>query len=51
MLVELEGRESDEPDWDADEGALLVFPTAIVRVEELDRTRIGQLRGQVDRQA
>jgi hypothetical protein len=50
VLVELEGSESDEPDWDADEGALLVFPTRIVRVEDLDRRRIDALRGQVDRQ-
>jgi hypothetical protein len=35
VLVELEGRESDEPDFDADEGALLVFPTRIVRVTDV----------------
>jgi hypothetical protein len=44
VLVELEGRESDEPDWDADEGALLVFPTRIVRVIDIDRGRVDDLR-------
>jgi hypothetical protein len=47
MLVELEGRESDEPDWDADEGALLVFPTRIVHVVEVDRPRVDDLRTRV----
>ena len=36
VLVELEGSESDEPDFDADEGALLVFPSKIVRVTDVD---------------
>jgi hypothetical protein len=44
QLLELEGRESDEPDWDADEGALLVFPTRIVRVVDIDRHRVDELR-------
>src|SRR5215211_4398763 len=35
-LVELEGTESDDVDYDADEGALLVFPTRIVRVVDVD---------------
>jgi hypothetical protein len=32
VVVELEGRESDDVDFDADEGALLVYPTRIVGV-------------------
>jgi hypothetical protein len=32
VVVELEGHESDDVDFDADEGALLVFPTRIVGV-------------------
>ena len=47
VLVELEGRESDEPDWDADEGALLVFPTRIVNVVDVDRRRVDDLRTRV----
>jgi hypothetical protein len=46
LLVELEGRESDDVDFDADEGALLVFPTRIVGVGEPDRARIDQLRAE-----
>ncbi len=33
-LVELEGRPADDDDFDADEGALLVFPERIVDVRE-----------------
>jgi hypothetical protein len=32
VVVELEGHESDDVDFDADEGALLVYPTRIVGV-------------------
>src|SRR5204862_6843317 len=45
VLMELEGEESDEPDWDADEGSLLVFPTRIVRVVDIDRRRVDDLKG------
>jgi DnaJ-class molecular chaperone len=48
LVVELEGNESDDPDFDADEGALLVFPTRIVRATPLDRARIAALRGEID---
>ena len=51
LLVELEGDESDDVDFDADEGALLVCPTKIVRTIELDRRRIGELRPQVEDEA
>jgi hypothetical protein len=44
LLMELEGRESDDPDFDADEGALLVFPTRIVEVADADRDRIADLK-------
>jgi hypothetical protein len=44
LLVELEGVPSDDPDFDADEGALLVFPTRIVRTIDLDRDRIDELK-------
>lgn len=44
LLVELEGTESHDVDFDADEGALLVFPTRIVRAIDVDRDRIEQLR-------
>jgi hypothetical protein len=44
VVVELEGTKSDEPDWDADEGALLVFPTRIVGVSDVDRGRVSRLK-------
>jgi DnaJ-class molecular chaperone len=44
LIVEVEGTESDDPDFDADEGALLVFPTRIVAAGEVDRHRIGELK-------
>jgi hypothetical protein len=40
VLVELEGEPSDDDDFDADEGALLVHPTRIVSVSEPDRERL-----------
>jgi hypothetical protein len=39
-LLELEGEPTDEPDFDADEGALLIRPTRIVGVRPLDRQRL-----------
>lgn len=51
VVVELEGKESDDVDFDADEGALLVFPTRIVKVEDVNRGRIGELRGELAEQA
>jgi hypothetical protein len=44
LIVELEGQESDDVDFDADEGALLVFPTRIVEATQLDRPRIERLK-------
>ena len=43
-LVELEGEESKDEDFDADEGALLVKPRELVDALEPDRSRIEQLR-------
>jgi hypothetical protein len=39
VVIELEGTASDDEDFDADEGALLVHPTRIVRRHPLDRKR------------
>jgi hypothetical protein len=50
LLVELEGTVSEDPDFDADEGALLVFPTRIVRAIDLDRGRIGELKRELARE-
>ena len=43
-LVELEGTPSEDEDFDADEGALLVEPEEIVDVRDVDRERIDVLR-------
>ena len=47
-LVELEGEESEDEDFDADEGALLIRPNRVVRVRELDWDRIEGLREERD---
>jgi hypothetical protein len=47
VLVELEGKESDDPDFDADEGALLVFPTRIIAAGPVARGRIDELRDEL----
>jgi hypothetical protein len=44
VVVELEGRPSEDDDFDADEGALLVHPTRIVSVAEPDPERLDQAR-------
>lgn len=44
VLVELEGTLSVDEDFDADEGALLVHPTAILDVREPDLRRMRDLR-------
>jgi hypothetical protein len=51
VLVELEGKESDDPDFDADEGALLVFPTRIVNVLDIDEPHIRELRSELEEEA
>jgi len=45
LLVELEGVPSEDEDFDADEGALLIHPTRIVDVRPLDHDRIRALAG------
>jgi hypothetical protein len=52
VVVELEGKLSEDRDLDADHGALLVFPDRLVSVEPLDpevvasiRDRVGQEEG------
>ena len=40
VVVELEGHESDDDDFDADEGALLVIPTRIVDARPVDKARL-----------
>ncbi len=43
-VVELEGMSSNDEDFDADEGALLVKPDRIVDVRDLDQERLGELQ-------
>jgi hypothetical protein len=47
QLVELQGPESEDEDFDADEGALLVVPEKIVDVRSLDWDRIEALKAEV----
>ena len=49
LLVELEGEESEDEDFDADEGALLIRPTRIVDTRPVDTERIAQLRRELAR--
>jgi hypothetical protein len=44
VLVELDGERSPDLDFDADEGALLVIPTAILRCMQLQRELVNELR-------
>ncbi len=50
-LVELEGELSEDEDVDADEGALLVHPTSIVDVRDVDLDCVERLREQVAAEA
>jgi hypothetical protein len=43
-IVELEGELSEEPDLDADSGALLLRPTRIVEIGVLDGRVLGEIR-------
>jgi len=47
-VVELEGRPSEDEDFDADEGALLVHPTEIVDVQPVDPERIRRVREAIE---
>lgn len=40
QLVVLEGEQTDDRDFDADEGAILIRPTQIVEVRPVDRDRL-----------
>ena len=42
VVVELEGHESEDEDFDADEGALLVIPTRIVDARPVDKNRLAR---------
>jgi hypothetical protein len=44
VLVVLEGEESPDEDFDADEGALLVLPTRIVDTRQVDKERVDRMR-------
>ncbi len=44
VLVELEGRESADQDFDADEGAVLIRPTRVVDRRPVDSRRVARLR-------
>ena len=44
VVVELEGRESEDEDFDADEGALLVIPTRIVDARPVDKHRLREAK-------
>ncbi len=44
VVVELEGHESEDEDFDADEGALLVIPTRIVDSRRVDENRLREAK-------
>jgi hypothetical protein len=43
-LVELEGEPTDDEDFDADEGALLIKPRRVIDVREPNRSRLDAIR-------
>jgi hypothetical protein len=47
QLVKLQGEQSEDEDFDADEGALLVRPRRIVESGELDWDRVEQIRSEL----
>lgn len=46
-LVVLEGRLSEDEDFDADEGALLIKPTRVVRAGEPDHEKVRELQAEL----
>jgi hypothetical protein len=44
VVVELEGRPSEDEDFDADEGALLIRPTKVIDCRPVDRDKVAELR-------
>ena len=49
QVLSLEGLPSEDRDFDADEGAMLVNPTRIVTTEPIDGERVEQLRAELAR--
>ena len=47
LVVELEGRQSADGDFDADEGALLVHPTRIVEQRPVDERLLSLVRAEL----
>jgi hypothetical protein len=47
-VVQLEGEQSDDRGFDADEGAVLVNPTRIVEVGALDWERVVRLEREIE---
>ncbi|HXR30331.1 MAG TPA: hypothetical protein VN752_04255 [Solirubrobacterales bacterium] len=47
VIVELQGRLSDERDLDADTGALLVHPDRVVEVLPIDRELVAEIRARL----
>jgi hypothetical protein len=50
-LIELEGEPTEDEDFDADEGAVLIRPRRIVAVSELDGDRLARLRDELSSEA
>lgn len=44
VIVELEGERADDVDFDADQGAMLVIPTAILGCGEVDHELVAEIR-------
>jgi hypothetical protein len=51
VVVKLEGVESEDEDFDADEGALLVLPKRVVECKDVDEQRVRELREELSRGA
>ena len=49
VIVELEGEPGEEPDLDAEAGALLAHPAEVVRTMPVDRERVSDLRRRLGR--
>jgi hypothetical protein len=47
VIVELEAEPADDVDFDADEGAMLVLPTAILGCVSVDRGLLEDVRARV----
>jgi RecJ-like exonuclease len=47
LIVEIEGELAEEPDIDADAGALLIHPEEIVEVRPLDAERVARIRSRL----